>query len=293
MRQSGLIEVDDVEPIVDIAKLFAQGRLPNGNAVGVLSISGGSGIVFADAAVRGGLTLPPFSDADARRAAQDDPGLRLAENPADITAGVFNDTTLFTSTLEIVLAGPGARSAVDPARLDLGRAARRAAAEVIAAAPASTDKPVHVAWSGRHGKSAEAVQALEDAGVPFVTTPVRLARAAAVLARFAADRRRLLPRKAPAPVAAEGPDAAGRRGDAERGREQGGAARVRRAGGARRCFVPAGADVGAAPTGLEGPFAVKIVSRDIAAQDRGRRRQARRGARGARRGGARGDRECR
>ena len=33
--------------------------------------------------------------------------------------------------------------------------------------------------------------------MPFVTTPVRLARAAAVLARFAADRRRLLPRKAP------------------------------------------------------------------------------------------------
>ena len=33
--------------------------------------------------------------------------------------------------------------------------------------------------------------------MPFVTTPVRLARAAAILARFAADRRRLLPRKVP------------------------------------------------------------------------------------------------
>ena len=60
LRQSGIIEVDDVEPIVDLAKLFGQGRLPKGNTVGVLSISGGSGVVFADAAVRGGLTLPPF-----------------------------------------------------------------------------------------------------------------------------------------------------------------------------------------------------------------------------------------
>ena len=68
MRQCGLIEVDDVEPIVDIAKLFGQGRLPKGNSVGVLSISGGSGVVFADAAVRGGLTLPPFAAADAGRA---------------------------------------------------------------------------------------------------------------------------------------------------------------------------------------------------------------------------------
>ena len=58
MRQCGLIEVDDVEPIVDIAKLFAQGPAAEAAiAVGVLSISGGSGVVFADAAVRGGLTL--------------------------------------------------------------------------------------------------------------------------------------------------------------------------------------------------------------------------------------------
>ena len=53
-RQSGLIEVDDVEPIVDLAKAVGQGRLPAGNAVGVLSISGGSGIVLADRAVRDG-----------------------------------------------------------------------------------------------------------------------------------------------------------------------------------------------------------------------------------------------
>ena len=57
-RQSGIIEVDDVEPIVDFAKVFAQGRLPEGRNIGVLSISGGSGIVFADRAVREGLRLP-------------------------------------------------------------------------------------------------------------------------------------------------------------------------------------------------------------------------------------------
>ena len=50
-----------------------------------------------------------------------------------------------------------------------------------------TDKPLHVAWSGRHAKSPEAIKAFSAAGVPFLTTPVRLARAAAVLARFAAD----------------------------------------------------------------------------------------------------------
>ena len=107
LRQSGLIEVDDVEPIVDIAKLFAQGRLPKGNSVGVLSISGGSGIVYADAAVRGGMTLPPFSDPTMPALRKIVPAFGSPENPADITAGFFNDMSLFTDALEVVLADPG------------------------------------------------------------------------------------------------------------------------------------------------------------------------------------------
>ena len=134
---------------------------------------------------------------------------------------------------------------------------------MIAAAAARTDKPVSVAWSGRLGKSADALQALEAARVPFVTTPVRLARAAAAMARFAADRRRLLPRKPPAPASPKDvalPAGAVTLNEAE-------SKAVLRAYGVpvvEEIFVPAGADVGAATKGLEGPFAVKIVSRDIA-----------------------------
>ena len=94
LRQSGLIEVDDVEPIVDVAKLFAQGRLPKGNSVGVLSISGGSGIVYRrcrrarrpDAAAVLRPRRWPRCARSCRRSAR-------RENPADITAGFFNDMT--------------------------------------------------------------------------------------------------------------------------------------------------------------------------------------------------------
>ena len=107
LRQSGIIEVDDVEPIVDVAKLFAQGREPAGTTIGVLSISGGSGVVFADAAVRGGLTLPPFSPATLARLREMIPAFGSPQNPADITGAVFNDITLFARTLEVVLEDPG------------------------------------------------------------------------------------------------------------------------------------------------------------------------------------------
>ncbi len=262
MRQSGIIEVDDVEPIVDIAKLFAQQRLPRGNSVGVLSISGGSGVVFADRAAREGLVLPPFSEATLAALRKIIPSFGSAQNPADVTAGVFNDMSLFTSTLEIVLADP----AIDQLSVLLasisGRHAMRAA-QAIASAAAKTDKPVHVAWSARREKSAEAAEILEAANVPFLTTPVRLAQAVAVLARFAGDRRRLLPRKAPPVLAPKGlqlPPGEVTLSEAE-------SKAVLQAFGipiVREILVPAGQDVGAAARDLKGPFAVKVVSRQIA-----------------------------
>jgi acetyltransferase len=262
LRQAGLIEVDDVEPIVDIAKVFAQGRLPNGNRVGVLSISGGSSIVYADAGVKGGLTLPPFSPATVASLRKVVPAFASPENPADVTASFFNNMGMLTEALGIVLADPN----IDQLSILLasisGPSAARAC-EAIAAAAATSDKPVHVAWSGRHAKSQEAVAALTGARVPFLTTPVRLARAAAALARFAEDRRRLLPRRPPEVAVPAGlalPAGAVTLNEAE-------SKGVLAAFGiptAREVLVPSGADVAAATADLKPPFAVKILSRDIA-----------------------------
>jgi acetate---CoA ligase (ADP-forming) len=262
LRQAGLIEVDDVEPIVDIAKLFAQGRYPKGNRVGVLSISGGSSIVYADAAVKGGLTLPPFSEETLAALKKVVPTFASPENPADVTAAFFNDMRVLTTALKVVLADPNLdQLSILLASISGPSAAR--ACEAIAAAAAEVDKPVHVAWSGRQWKSAEAVKALTEARVPFIPTPVRLARAAAALARFAGDRRRLLPRRPPEvllPPGLELPAGAVTLNEAE-------SKAVLRAFGiptAKEVLVPPGADVAAATRGMQAPFAVKIVSRDIA-----------------------------
>lgn len=262
LRQSGLIEVDDVEPIVDIAKLFAQGRLPKGNSVGVLSISGGSGVVYADAAVRGGMALPPFSDPTMQALRKIVPAFGSPENPADITAGFFNDMSLFTDALEVVLADPGLDQLSILLASISGPSAGKAC-QAIAEVAKRTDKPIHVAWSGRHAKSPEAVKALTEAGVPFLTTPVRLARAAATLARFASDQRRLLPRRMPqvsTPKGLDLPAGAVTLNEAE-------SKAVLQQFGipvAKEVFVAAGSDAAAAAKGLKAPFAVKVVSRGIA-----------------------------
>ena len=263
-RQSGLIEVHDVEEIVDIAKVFAQGRLPKGRAIGVLSSSGCSGIVFADRAIKEGLSLPSFSPQTVAALKAIIPSFGSSENPADTTAGVFNDPSLFTKTLEIVLADP----AIDQVSILLasisGDAATRAC-QAISDAASSTDKPLNVVWSGRRNKSEAACALLEQANIPFITTPVRMARAAAVLANFAMDRQRLLPRTVPPalkPKALDLPQGPATLSEVE-------SKAVLTAFGipvTREVLVPLGSDpaTATATADLKWPRAVKIVSRDIA-----------------------------
>ena len=230
--------------------------------MGVLSISGGSGVVYADAAVRVGLTLPPFSDATLAALKKVVPWFGSPENPADITANLVNNMGLFAEALEIVLADPRLdQISILLASISGPRAQKLA--EAVAAAAAKTDKPINVAWSGRHEKSAEAVKALNEAGVPFVPTPVRLARAAAALTRFAADQRRLLPRRAPEvrnPAGLDLPPGEGALNEAE-------SKAVLAAFGIatpKEVLVASSADAAAAARDLRPPFAVKVVSRDIA-----------------------------
>jgi acyl-CoA synthetase (NDP forming) len=165
-------------------------------------------------------------------------------------------------TLDIVLADP----VIDQLSLLLaslpGEGALKSAKAIVEAA-AKTDKPVHVAWSARKVGSEAAWQVFTDAGIPFVSTPARLAHAASTLAKFAEDRRRLLPRKMPAAASPTGvrlPAGAVTLSEVE-------SKAVLTAFGVpttREVLVPAGADVASAAKDLKGPFAVKIVSRDIA-----------------------------
>lgn len=188
-RQSGIIEVHDVEEIVDLAKVAGPGRLPEGDGVGVLSISGGSGIVFADRAVREGLALPQFTPETLAALNEIIPAFGSINNPADVTAGVFNDLSLITRTVEIVLKDPGVHQLAILLASIPGPPALRAA-EAIVAAARTTTKPVAVGWSGRRAKSEEAYAMLEAGDVPVVPTPVRLADAMARLAQFARAKRR-------------------------------------------------------------------------------------------------------
>ncbi|MEO6985811.1 MAG: acetate--CoA ligase family protein, partial [Paralcaligenes sp.] len=111
-------------------------------------------------------------------------------NPADITADIFNDISKFSGALDAVLSDRN----IDQLAILLASLPGKLALETsnaIIAAYAKFAKPILIGWSARRERASEAYDALEAAGIPILTTPERLGRAAGVLSRYAEIRRRM------------------------------------------------------------------------------------------------------
>lgn len=107
-RQFGVLRAATVEELLDIGHAISQlppGALPRRNRLGIFTLSGGFGVLMADAATAAGLNIPELSPQSQRRILDLVPfaGVR---NPVDATAQVTSQIELFERTLEIVLDDP-------------------------------------------------------------------------------------------------------------------------------------------------------------------------------------------
>jgi acyl-CoA synthetase (NDP forming) len=87
-----------------MASALAVGRLPAGRKVGIVTGSGGAGILMADAAAAAGLDVAPLPEETQRRLKEIWPAAS-AVNPIDTTAQATNDPALLSAFLDTVLDG--------------------------------------------------------------------------------------------------------------------------------------------------------------------------------------------
>ena len=93
LAEFGVVRARTTEEMLDIALTATRRIYPAGNTLGVITISGGAGVLISDAAEAAGLKLPAMPDeAQARLKAM----LPFAapRNPVDCTAQAFNDMSL-------------------------------------------------------------------------------------------------------------------------------------------------------------------------------------------------------
>ncbi len=162
LDECGIVRVDSLAAMNETARLMLSPRGPcSGQRLAVVSVSGGAGVLIADAASDVGLDMPDFNAADKAALKACIPSFATAQNPLDITGSVVADTSNFARTLDLVTNSPEH----DVALIFIG-SMRSIAEDLVAGikrAAAGSKKPLAVIWIGA---MADTVAALEAAGVP-------------------------------------------------------------------------------------------------------------------------------
>ncbi|MFM0341722.1 acetate--CoA ligase family protein [Paraburkholderia fungorum] len=187
-RQSGVVEVTDVADLGDYAKAFEAKRLPRGNRIAVVTLSGGAGILITDACAERGMSVPALSAATLARLKPIVPAFASLNNPVDLTAGILAEPKIFADALQIIADDPNIDAIAIMAAAASGDVAL-AMATAIVRVYAASDKPMMLAWNARREMAREAYEMIEAHEVPLYATPVRCGRAFAVLSDYAQAQR--------------------------------------------------------------------------------------------------------
>jgi acyl-CoA synthetase (NDP forming) len=215
-RQAGILQVEDIQDVIDYGRAFRCGRLPRGNRLAIVTISGGAGILMTDECIARGMQLAQLAPQTLAKLREFVPSFGSLLNPVDVTAAIFNDLSLINRTLKTIIEDHNVDCvAMINASLQ-GEIAARIAGEIVAVAE-ETDKPLVLAWSARDVVAPEAYALLDAARIPHYKSPVRCGRALAALSWYAESQRRVQTARAEAPVRLESVAArdalAGRSGD--------------------------------------------------------------------------------
>jgi acetate---CoA ligase (ADP-forming) len=180
LRQLGIVRADDVDEMLDVGDAFTQPRRATGRRVAVVTTSGGSGILAADAVEASGLELATFSPATQSALDEIVPAYGATANPVDVTATVMSNAELFDRTLDAIVDDEGVDLVVACFCVLTGKDVDDVVASLSRAAKRS-GKPVLAARTGADHLAPAASAQLRSAGIPTYPTPARAVRAAAAL----------------------------------------------------------------------------------------------------------------
>jgi acyl-CoA synthetase (NDP forming) len=252
LRQLGVVRVDDVDELLDVGDAFAQPRRPDGPRVAVVTTSGGSGILAADAVEKTGLTLAGLSPATTTALEQIVPAYGSTANPVDVTASVMSRPELFDQALRLLVEDSGVDAVVACFCVLTGDDVQSVVTSLSRCAERS-GKPVLVARTGADHLAPRAAAELRAAGIPAYPTPARAVRAAAALHQVTT----------PSPVRRQvcGSLDASREGGGAAARERGGGSNIdaSREGNGGGSNIDASRQGGATPHPGIGEAALKVL----------------------------------
>lgn len=188
LRQHGVIRADDEVHAIDLAAAFATCPVPPEGGAGLITMSGGAGVLMCDCAEEMGIAVPVLEPATQARLRAVLPDFAATGNPVDVTAQGAVDVEAFGATLNLVLDDPGV--AICVVWLQQMRKVGEQMADFFIETRKHAAKPLIVCWL--HAPET-AINRMRAAGVCVIEGTRRSVQAAAGLVEYGRARRRLLP----------------------------------------------------------------------------------------------------
>ena len=108
LEQHGIWRAKDSVDLVKAAELYLQGWKPEGRRLVVISNSGATCVLAADAATAAEMKIPRLSDDTQEQLRAILPGFAATANPVDITAALLTNSALFSQILPVIAEDPSA-----------------------------------------------------------------------------------------------------------------------------------------------------------------------------------------
>lgn len=171
-KQYGVISVDQLEEMFEVAKALLVVHNISGKNVAVISTSGGACTIIADSCIKHGLNLPAFSEQTQERLGNILPDFGAVQNPFDTTASIINSPENLKRSLEIVLCDPG----IDSIILMLTTVGDPIASEIakdIIDLSNSLEKSIILTWLISETLAKDAFDLLRQNQIPIFSSPER------------------------------------------------------------------------------------------------------------------------
>jgi acetate---CoA ligase (ADP-forming) len=181
LAQCGVLRVDTVEELFDMAMAFGELPVPKGNSVAIITNAGGPGIIIADACEAAGLAVRELSEETQLRLRSAFPEEASVRNPVDMIASATPES--YRVALEAVLEDPQIDAAIAAFVPPLGLRQEDVARAIVDVVETRGEKPVLAVLMGREGLPQGRAE-LNEAGIPAYIFPESAARALAAMYRY-------------------------------------------------------------------------------------------------------------
>ncbi|WGP08062.1 acetate--CoA ligase family protein [Bacillus subtilis] len=172
LAQCGVIRVDDVDELIDVARIVERFGVQPLENIGVCSLSGGSAALLADICGQQGLSVESPTEATVGEMARILPALAAVGNPVDLTTGIFSSPELVEEAMRLFLSDDRIDAAIMPFPYHLG-AINEVMAEKLVLIAAETPKPIIAVGMSEAVLESPAARILREAEIPFIHAPTK------------------------------------------------------------------------------------------------------------------------